>query len=133
MITGIGNRTVAKCLTSRHSEPEGRRISSLMRSFPFPFVEFTLSEANVLKVRVRMTESSISQQSRNRKRKAILGQVSLEISVALICIFILGIASVKICFWLANQLAFRQENYERSRTDPGPYSDPSYPALSIFK
>jgi hypothetical protein len=69
----------------------------------------------------------------NRKTKAVFGQVSLEISIALVCIFILGLASVKICSWLANQLAFRQESYERSRIDAGPYSDPSYPALSIFK
>mgnify|MGYP001305434878 CR=1 FL=1 len=69
---------------------------------------------------------------RNRKRENIFAQVSLEISIALVCIFILGVASVKICAWLAGQLAFRQESYESTRTNPGLYQDPSYPALSIF-
>ena len=67
-----------------------------------------------------------------RKNESLLGQVSLEISVALICIFILGVASVKICSWLANQLAFRQESYESTRTTAGAYNDSGYPALSIF-
>ncbi len=68
----------------------------------------------------------------NKKRKSLLGQVSLEVSIALIGVFILGLASVKICSWFSGQLAFRQESYESTRTTGTNYDDVGYPALSIF-
>jgi hypothetical protein len=60
------------------------------------------------------------------------GQVSLEISVALICVFLLVIAAIKICTWLTEQLAFRQENYESTRTAGSSIDDSGYPQLNIF-
>ncbi len=68
----------------------------------------------------------------NKKRKSLLGQVSLEVSIALIGVFILGVASVKICSWFAGQLAFRQESYESTRTTASLYDDAGYPTLSIL-
>ncbi len=68
----------------------------------------------------------------NKKIKSLLGQVSLEVSVALIGVLILGLASVKICAWFAGQLAFRQESYESTRVSGSLYDDAGYPALSIF-
>lgn len=43
------------------------------------------------------------------------GQVTLELATAFICIFLLLIASVKLCTWFLGQMVVRQENYESSR------------------
>ncbi len=49
--TPLEIKAVAKCTIARHSESEGRRISTMNRSFSFPFTP--------LKVRVRMTKNDI--------------------------------------------------------------------------
>jgi hypothetical protein len=51
----------------------------------------------------------------NNKITQIKGQVSLELATAFICIFILLLASVKLCTWLAGRIVVRQEDFEASR------------------
>jgi len=47
--------------------------------------------------------------------KRIKGQVSLELGAAFLCIFLLLLASVKLCVWLAGRMVTRQERYEAFR------------------
>lgn len=51
-----------------------------------------------------------------KKNKA---QVSLELAGAIICIFILLLASVKLCTWAVGRMVVRQENFENSRVEAG--------------
>lgn len=53
---------------------------------------------------------------RSERKRA---QVSLEIATALICIFILLLASVKLCAWLVGRMVVRQEDFESTRVNAG--------------
>lgn len=74
-------------------------------------------------------------QINTNKRK---GQASLELTVALIAIFVLCFGSVKIFTWLNERMVLRQEGYEATRVaagsdSPGTEVDESgYPQLDIF-
>ncbi|MFA5144933.1 MAG: hypothetical protein WC723_02890 [Candidatus Omnitrophota bacterium] len=46
-------------------------------------------------------------------------QVTLELATALICIFLLLLASVKLGTWLIGRMVVRQEDYETSRVAAG--------------
>jgi hypothetical protein len=48
-----------------------------------------------------------------------MGQVSLELATAFVCMFILMIASIKICSWVIDKMAVRQQDYESSRVNAG--------------
>ncbi|OGX17148.1 MAG: hypothetical protein A3K83_03710 [Omnitrophica WOR_2 bacterium RBG_13_44_8b] len=67
-------------------------------------------------------------------------QISLELGAALICIFLLLLASVKLCTWAVTRIAYRQQDYETTRTSASSTgaevneSDPSkYPKLDFFR
>lgn len=62
------------------------------------------------------------------------GQVSLEMSLCLIAVIILFIASARLFVWLNNRFILRQESYENSRSSqPGELVDDSqFPRLDIF-
>jgi len=69
------------------------------------------------------------------KRKA---QSTLELTVAMIAVFILLLASVKTFVWVNQRMVLRQEDYEGTRVaaasnNPGVQVDESdYPLLDIF-
>jgi len=42
------------------------------------------------------------------------GQVSLEIATAFLCVFIILLASVKLCVWVVRYMVVRQEDFETS-------------------
>lgn len=44
-------------------------------------------------------------------------QITLELATAFICVFILILASVKICTWAVGRMVVRQEDYEKSRIE----------------
>lgn len=66
------------------------------------------------------------------------GQSTLELTVAMIAVFILLLASVKLFVWVNERLVLRQEDYEATRVaaasnNPGVQVDESgYPLLDIF-
>ena len=47
------------------------------------------------------------------------GQVSLELGAAFLCVFILLLASVKLCTWAVGRMVVRQEDFEGSRVEAG--------------
>ncbi len=49
----------------------------------------------------------------------IKGQVSLELAMAIICILILLLASVKLGTWVIGRMVVRQEDFEASRASAG--------------
>lgn len=53
------------------------------------------------------------------KNKILKGQVSLELGATFICIFLILLASVRICTWAVGKMVVRQEDYERSRIAAG--------------
>ena len=65
-------------------------------------------------------------------------QSTLEITVALVAVFILLLGSTKVFVWVNEQMVLRQEGYESTRvaagsTNPGVQVDESgYPLLNIF-
>lgn len=67
------------------------------------------------------------------------GQVSLEITIAFIALFILLLGSVKIFVWLNEQMVLRQEDYESTRVAGGSSNsevqvdESDYPKLDIFE
>lgn len=80
------------------------------------------------------------------KHKFLTGQVSLELGTAFICIFLILLASVKICTWVVGRMVVRQEDFEKNpnygrvtaaSTNIGvevDESDPTrYQSLNIFK
>ncbi len=66
------------------------------------------------------------------------GQSTLELTVALVAVFILLLGTVKIFVWVNEQMVLRQEDYEATRVaaasdNPGIEVDESgYPKLDIF-
>jgi len=52
-------------------------------------------------------------------RKSNNGQVSLEVTVAFICIMLLLFASVRIFVWMNQRMVQRQKDYENSRVAAG--------------
>ena len=66
------------------------------------------------------------------------GQSSLEMTVALIAVFVLCFGSVNMFIWLNERMVLRQEGYEATRVaaasdNPGIEVDESgYPQLDIF-
>ena len=51
------------------------------------------------------------------KNKILKGQVSLELAAAFICVFILLLASVKLCTWAVGRMVVRQEDFETDTED----------------
>jgi len=49
------------------------------------------------------------------KNKHLRAQVSLELVMALTCVLILVLGTVRVFVWLNQRLVFRQEAYENSR------------------
>lgn len=49
----------------------------------------------------------------------VKAQVSLELATAFLCVFILLLASVKMCTWVMSRVVVRQEDYEASRLQAG--------------
>lgn len=43
------------------------------------------------------------------------GQASLELATAIICIFLILIASAKLCTWAIGRMVVRQEDFENTR------------------
>ena len=74
----------------------------------------------------------------NGKRLFKRGQSTLELTVAMIAVFILLLSSVKIFVWVNQRMVLRQEDFEQSRVaaasnNPGVQVDESgYPLLDIF-
>ena len=74
--------------------------------------------------------------SADNKRKA---QVSLEIALALIGVFILLFGTMNVFIWVNKRLVQRQKDYEHTRISAGnaaqevPVNESGYPKLNIFK
>jgi hypothetical protein len=76
------------------------------------------------------------------KGKKTKAQVSLELGLAFVCIFILLIASVRLSFWLVSRMVARQQDFEGSRPRATsdllgtevdePNSSGRYPPLRFF-
>lgn len=72
------------------------------------------------------------------KRLFKRGQSTLELTVAMIAVFILLLASVKTFVWVNQRMVLRQEDFEATRVtaasnNPGVQVDESgYPLLDIF-
>ena len=67
-------------------------------------------------------------------------QVSLELALSLICVFLLLLGCLKVFVWVNSRLVMRQEDYERSRVSAGSgtsgqetqVDESRYPKLDIF-
>lgn len=81
---------------------------------------------------------------KNGERVGKKGQVTLEIALALTCIFLLLLGSMKIFLWANNRFIIRQEDYEsdptKGRVAAGSsgsgaeviVDESAYPKLDIF-
>lgn len=75
-------------------------------------------------------------------QNGIKAQVSLEIALSLICVFILLFGSLNVFLWVNKKIVHRQQDYEASRqpagdNEPGKQVDETnktrYPNVDIFK
>lgn len=80
----------------------------------------------------------LNKRLKNGKLRGKKAQVTLEIALGLVCVFILLFGAVKIFMWANNRFIMRQEDYEKTRvtagsSNPGLEVDESaYPKLDIF-
>jgi len=65
-----------------------------------------------------VAEIKMITQIRN-KITQIKGQSSLELALAIFCVFLLLLASVKLCTWAVGRLVVRQEDFEDTRVEAG--------------
>lgn len=74
----------------------------------------------------------------NCKQIGRKAQVSLEIALSLICVFILLLGTLKVFVWVNSRLVMRHEDYEETRVRAGRRSsmvgldESKYPKLDIF-
>jgi len=54
-----------------------------------------------------------------RKIRNTKAQISLELATAFFCMFLLLLASVKLCVWVVERMVVRQEDFDNSRVEAG--------------
>lgn len=82
---------------------------------------------------------SIRPRLKNGKPVGKQAQVSLELALVLICVFLLLLGSLKVFFWVNERLVKRQRDFETSRVSAGSsgsevlVDESGYPDLKIFE
>jgi len=61
------------------------------------------------------------------------GQVSLELGIAFVCIFLILMGSFNVCLWFITRFTIRQQGYEATRTSGGSSYNQPTGKLDIFR
>lgn len=129
-------------LQKRLNEHNNNKVTSTKNRGPFELIYYEACiDMNDALARERYLKTGMGKRYlKNRMRRflSLTGQVSLEIALSLICVFLLLGGSLAIFLWANNRFILRQEDYEKTRVEagsnePGKEIDESkYPKLDIF-